>query len=144
MSDARYFTVDEANALVPRLESAFGRIVRLRSELQVVGAQLMKLGEPTDASSLRRSDGTVEAQAARGRARGLLEALTEEIEVLQEIGVQIKDLDGGLCDFVAQREGREVLLCWKFGEKHIAYWHELDTGFSGRRPIDHAFERLLQ
>lgn len=143
MSEPRYFTVDEANALVPRLESAFGSILRLRGELRGVGAELRKLGEPTDAQSLGRKGGSPEAQAARGRARALLEALTGELEDLAELGVHIKDVDAGLCDFVAERGGRAVLLCWKFGEKHIGYWHEVDAGFAARQPIDQSFERML-
>ncbi len=139
----RYFTVDEANALVPRLEAAFGRILRLRAQLRAVGSQLEKMGESTDHDSLRRSDGPPEALAARGRALAMLEMLTEELNGLHELGVQVKDLDIGLCDFVARRDGRDVLLCWRLGEKSIGFWHELTTGFAGRRPIDESFQRLL-
>src|SRR5262245_22480949 len=130
----RYFTVDEANALVPRLEAAFGRILRLRAQLRAAGAELEKLGESTDHDSLRRSDGAAEAVAARGRALAMLETLTEELNAIHELGVQVKDLDIGLCDFVARREGRDVLLCWRLGEKRVGFWHELTTGFAGRRP----------
>jgi hypothetical protein len=143
MSEKRYFTVDEANALVPRLESSFGRIMRLRGTLRGAIAELEALGEPTDAQSLKRAGGTPEARAARGKARALVEALTEELNVVQELGVQVKDLEVGLCDFVCHHLGREVLLCWKLGEKHVAFWHELTTGFAGRRPIDQSFERTL-
>ncbi len=143
MADRRYFTVDEANALLPALESAFGRILRLRVQLRAAGTELEKLGESTDHDSLRRTDGTPEAIAARGKALAMLETLTEELNTLHELGVQVKDLDTGLCDFVARREGRDVLLCWRLGEKHIGYWHELTTGFAGRHPIDDSFERTL-
>jgi hypothetical protein len=143
MSDTHYFTVDEANQLVPRLETAFQRMLALRVQLRSAGAELERLGEPTDAEGLRREGGPPEAQAARGRALALLEALNEELEALTTIGVQVKDLDVGLCDFVARREGRDVLLCWRLGEKEVGFWHELTTGFAGRRPIDRAFARTL-
>jgi hypothetical protein len=143
MDAPHYFTVDEANALVPALESAFGRIMRLRVELRATGAALERMGERTDAEALAREDGSREALAVRGRARALLEALSEELHELGELGVQVKDLDTGLCDFVASRDGRDVLLCWRFGEKQIGYWHELEAGFAGRQPIDGAFERVL-
>ena len=143
MADTTYFTVEEANALVPKLESAFRRMLALRAQLRAAGAELERLGLPTDAQGLRRQGGSPEAQAARGRALGLLEALNEELEGLSAIGVQVKDLDVGLCDFVARREGRDVLLCWRLGEKEVAFWHELSTGFSGRKPIDGAFARTL-
>lgn len=143
MADTRYFTVEEANRLVPQLEAAFQRMLALRVQLRSAGKLLEELGEPTDRAGLERADGTPEARAARGRARGLLETLSEELEELAESGVQVKDLDVGLCDFVARREGRDVLLCWRLGEKEVAYWHEVHTGFSGRQPIDGAFAGTL-
>jgi hypothetical protein len=143
MAEHRYFTVDEANALVPALESAFGRILRLRVQLRAAGAELEKMGEPTDHDALRRTDGTPAALAARGKALAMLEMLTEELNGVHELGAQVKDLDTGLCDFVARRHGRDVLLCWRLGEKHIGFWHELTAGFAGRQPIDDSFERTL-
>jgi len=62
-----------------------------------------------------------------------LDALLHQI---QDMGIEVKDLTVGLVDFVAIHDGREVYLCWKFGEESIEYWHELDGGFQGRRPID--------
>ncbi len=139
----RHFTIAEADALVPHLESTFARILRIRTELHSAAASLDRLGEATDPESLRRTEGAPEVRAIRGRAIALLETLGEELDGLLELGVQVKDLDTGLCDFVVRREGRDVLLCWRLGEKQIGYWHELDSGFRGRRPLDQAFERLL-
>jgi hypothetical protein len=65
-----------------------------------------------------------------------MEALGEELEAIELTGVTVKDLDIGLCDFLGLREGREVWLCWQYGEKAIRFWHDLDAGFSGRQPID--------
>ena len=143
MDAPKYFTVDEANALVPALESAFQRILALRVQLRAAGAELGKLGEPTDAEGLAREGGTPEARAARGKARALLETLGEELHGLGELGVQVKDIDTGLCDFVARRDGRDVYLCWRMGEKQVEFWHELSAGFAGRQPIDGAFARSL-
>ena len=56
--------------------------------------------------------------------------------VLTELGILIKDPDTGLVDFPALREGREVYLCWQLGEARIAWWHEIETGFAGRLPLD--------
>ena len=59
------------------------------------------------------------------------------LEVLAGIGVEVKDPDQGLIDFRAIRDGREVYLCWKLGEgARIMYWHDLDAGYAGRRPLD--------
>ena len=54
----------------------------------------------------------------------------------QALGVLVKDLDRGLVDFPALRDGEEVLLCWQVGEGEIAYWHGLEEGFAGRKPLD--------
>ena len=56
-------------------------------------------------------------------------------ERLQRLGVLVKDLDRGLVDFPALREGEEVLLCWQVGEDEIAHWHGVDEGFAGRKPL---------
>jgi hypothetical protein len=57
------------------------------------------------------------------------------VERLQALGVQVKDLDRGLVDFPALRDGEEVLLCWQVGEEVVAYWHGVDEGFAGRKPL---------
>jgi hypothetical protein len=62
-----------------------------------------------------------------------LEACVEELALL---GVQVKDAETGLLDFPARREGEDVLLCWRLGEDEVAWWHGLEEGFAGRRPID--------
>jgi hypothetical protein len=62
-----------------------------------------------------------------------LDALLHQV---QDMGIEIKDLAIGLIDFVALRDGREVYLCWKYGEDEIQFWHEIEAGFQGRRLID--------
>jgi hypothetical protein len=136
MSDEkRIFTVAEANALVPALEARFAKVMQLRAQLRASHVELEKAGEPPTAESLRRLDGTPELLKLRGRFRALLEALTEELAAVEELGVTIKDLELGLCDFLGLRDGREVWLCWQYGEKQIAFWHELDAGYAKRQPI---------
>jgi hypothetical protein len=61
--------------------------------------------------------------------------LTEELAAVEALGVAVKDLDIGLCDFLGERDGRDVWLCWQYGEKSIGFWHEIDSGFGGRRPL---------
>jgi hypothetical protein len=62
--------------------------------------------------------------------------LEEQIHKIQEMGIHIKDLISGLIDFPALHDGREVYLCWRFGEGNVEYWHEVDAGFTGRQLID--------
>ena len=64
------------------------------------------------------------------------EAVAGAVEELQALGVLVKDLDRGLVDFPALRDGEEVLLCWQVGEGEVAYWHGLEEGFAGRKPLD--------
>ena len=76
------------------------------------------------------ADGTVFGEAAQRFTRGLAQ--------IERWGVIVRDLDTGICDFPALREGREVYLCWRVGEARIEWWHESDAGFAGRRPLDDA------
>jgi hypothetical protein len=63
------------------------------------------------------------------------------VERVAEMGVEVKDLDSGLIDFPSVRRGRQIYLCWKLGEgETIEWWHELHTGFAGRRPIKELYE----
>jgi hypothetical protein len=63
------------------------------------------------------------------------ERLDGIVHSIQELGAVVKDMNTGLIDFPALREGREVYLCWRFGEAEILYWHETDAGFSGRQAL---------
>jgi hypothetical protein len=74
--------------------------------------------------------------AAQTELAGLADAALACVERLEEIGVVVKDLDVGLLDFPATREGAEVLLCWRVGEAAVEYWHGLDEGYAGRKPVD--------
>jgi hypothetical protein len=74
--------------------------------------------------------------AAQSELGGLADAALACVERLEEFGVVVKDLDAGLLDFPSEREGRSVLLCWRVGEDAIEFWHGLEDGFAGRKPID--------
>jgi hypothetical protein len=137
MEEKRYFTVDEANALIPELELRFGKVMQLRSQLRHAYHALEARGETPTADNMVRTDGSTELVRLRGRFRALVEALTEELHVIEDIGVSVKDLDTGLCDFLGLMRGRDVWLCWQYGEKSVTHFHDLDAGFAGRQPIGH-------
>jgi hypothetical protein len=61
--------------------------------------------------------------------------IAECVAALEAAGVQVKDMDEGLVDFPARHAGRDILLCWKVGEPAVSYWHGLDEGFAGRKPL---------
>ena len=78
----------------------------------------------------------VELSRARQGQQQAAAAINEIVERVQKLGAEVKDIDMGLIDFHAMREGREVYLCWKLGEAHIDWWHELHSGYSTRQPLD--------
>jgi hypothetical protein len=133
----RFFTLEEANALVPTLQIEFGRIARARAE---IGPVIAALGG-ADASMTILQDETfapdgLEAEADRLRA--LAAEITEAVERVNDLGCLVKDVDTGLVDFYALQEGDPVFLCWQFGEPAVSAWHGLEEGFAGRKPIEGA------
>src|SRR5262245_2816776 len=88
--------------------------------------------------SVKGNGGGIDAETPR-----LIDAEIEEagaelarcVEAIQELGAIVKDLDSGLVDFPARRQGEDVLLCWRVGEDEIRYWHGLDDGFAGRKEL---------
>ena len=138
----RLFSPDEADALVPHLEAAFATISHHRGQLTAFVKELesldVDLGEDIPPERLAQP----EIHALVTRALEERSLIRGELAQLEALGVEVKALDG-LVDFRALLEGRTVYLCWRWGEARITHWHELDTGFAGRRPIkaSDAFER---
>ncbi len=126
----RLFTAEEANALLPELVPILTDLRAKKGELDEARRALARL------TPAMRADGhRPEAVALERRIRELAAALTVGIRRITGQGVEVKDLDLGLIDFPSPREGRVVFLCWRLGEGPIAYWHEVDAGFAGRRPL---------
>jgi hypothetical protein len=128
-----YFTREEAEALLPVVAPILRRIQEQRSKLRegeerahAVRLRIIKNGHDINKTMM-------EIQ----RAQVLhLQRLQEALAQLSELGCELKDPDIGLIDFLSLRDGREVYLCWRLGEERIKYWHPLDAGFQGRRPLD--------
>jgi hypothetical protein len=136
---ARYYTLSEVNALVPEVARAFTSVMQIRSQLKPIYRRLEQAGLAparsdfeVDAPGLQLSD---EQRRERAAFKMLLETLNDEIAGIEALGGSIKDLDTGLVDWLGEHEGRDVWLCWRYGEREVAYWHELTTGFAGRRPV---------
>jgi hypothetical protein len=130
----RYFTPDEANALLPEVREAAETLVEHRRALVEANAKRAHL-----ASQIAGNGGDFDPQEPRELEEVLqreAEAVGHAIERLEGLGVLVKDADRGLVDFPALREnGEEVLLCWQVGEDEIAFWHGLEEGFAGRKPL---------
>jgi len=139
MSD-RTFTLDEAQSLLPVLESLLRTAIAAKKVMEEFEAEMQALnhriflngGMYVDVVPLARR----KAERAKAEQRAK-DALAE----IDSIGVQVKDLNIGLLDFPCEVEGEIVLLCWKLGEKAIAHWHGTQEGFAGRKPIDERITR---
>ena len=125
MADLAPWTVERANAALPRVGAALARIRELaadvRREREAAAGLLEGNGHPARSSPV--------PLGGAGELRAAVEDLTGE-------GIILRDLDAGLVDFPARLEdGREYLLCWVLGEPAVEWWHWPDTGFAGRRPL---------
>ena len=132
----RHFTPEEANAALAEVRPLVERMVALRREHVAALARQEEL----DGRIRGNGGGIPPAELADTAAEVDREAraLARVIDELVERGVEVKDIDEGLVDFPALRDGETVLLCWKLGEDEIRYWHTVDDGFAGRRalPLD--------
>ena len=132
----RYFTVAEVNAQIPKLERVFHRIAQLHAQVRQVWERLDDLGLAPDSEDFELNEHTPRAALDDlATLRMLFDGLQAEIESVEATGATIKRLDTGLVDWYALKDGRDVYLCWQLGEKSVGWWHEVDTGFDGRRPI---------
>ena len=132
---SRTFTLDEAQDLLPVLESLLRKaldgkklIESIDAELQAVAQRIfMNGGMSINVVHL------AERKAERGK---ILQRVKDAMDEIDAIGVQVKDLDIGLLDFPCEVDGHVVLLCWKLGEKSITHWHGVSEGFAGRKPVN--------
>jgi hypothetical protein len=122
----KYFTVDEANALLPELRGMLTELKSLRSHLEVSYEQ---------AKPVLQAAKTNGGGKPGGSYLNDVQALNRRLQRFNDLGIQLKDLDRGLVDFPAWREDREILLCWHLGEDAVEFWHELETGFAGRKRL---------
>ena len=130
----RHFTPEEANELLRRVRPVAESLVAHRRAFTVATARLARLTQ-----RIAGNGGDFDPQEPREVAAQLereAEAVARAVDELHGLGVLVKDLDRGLVDFPALREGEEILLCWQVGEDEVAYWHGLEEGFAGRKPLD--------
>ena len=128
----RYFTLEEATALISRLEELISEMRTAKRELDGLRQEL---SEVTRTAAGNGHLGETDLTDKREQAERLVELLNTLASDLNDLGCELKGIEEGLVDFPSLRDGREVYLCWKQGEPQIAFWHELDTGFPGRRPL---------
>jgi hypothetical protein len=131
---AEHFTRESAEALLPRVEPLLRKLQALRAEFDAIEKRAAALQTRLSGNGhLHRG----EVEAVRAEAGQLSDEINSHLQEITALGVLVKDLDIGLIDFLALRDGREVYLCWRLGEEgRIAWWHEIDAGFAGRQPLD--------
>lgn len=122
----RYFTVREANEILAGIRPLMDEIQTIRREILA--------RQPDVWPVVERAAGNGGSQTASKLVREF-ERLDALVHQVQETGALFKDINLGLLDFPALKDGREVYLCWKYGEGDIAFWHEIESGYAGRQPI---------
>ncbi len=127
----RIFTLGEANSLIPQLEDNLTAVKQGKAVLLRVKDEIKKA--------------SAKAQFGGGSYAGphyisALQKISENLQAVHEMGILVKDVDMGLCDFPAMLEGRIVFLCWKLGEPDVRWWHEIHSGYLGRQAIEQKFD----
>jgi hypothetical protein len=123
----RYFTLAEANTTLETIRPLMDEIQSIRNNIIA--------HQPEAWPAIEKSAGNG-GNPTLSKLVEDFDRLDKVLHQILETGAQVKDINTGLLDFPALREGQEVYLCWKHGEGQIAFWHEIDAGFAGRQPID--------
>jgi hypothetical protein len=121
---ARLFSADEANELLPTIEPLLQSLRAANTTMEERGDDVMESVPTNGGGAVHRE--FIDAARSAGRV----------LDVLNEMGVIVRDPEAGLIDFPTERDGEIVFLCWRLGEEpRIAWWHPTDTGFAGRQPL---------
>ena len=150
-----FYSIDDANALVPELEVVVQRLASQRDELIGLRDEYRRreqsVEEPAiggsgetrggrrqadpDEDAEERADDDPELRRLRLRMRGIVDLMQADVAWLDDLSITLRDIPSGLLDFPALVSGRQVWLCWRLGEADVGFWHGQDEGFSGRQPL---------
>ncbi len=117
-----YYQVAEANAQIAELTTLFERVLELRTQLKRL--------VPGEGGGRKQP-----AVEDRHAVRALMETLNDTTDEIAALGCVIKDVEIGLVDWPARHDGRDIWLCWRYGERTVEFWHDADAGYAGRRPV---------
>jgi hypothetical protein len=120
---ATFYTLDRANDRIADLDGMLTLLRTQRDELR----ELKTTFEGTESADDQRR--------LRLRMQGLVDQMQASVARIDGWGITLRDIDTGMIDFPALVSGRQVWLCWQLGEGSVAWWHELEDGFAGRRPL---------
>jgi hypothetical protein len=130
-----YFTTNEANEALPDVIKKFEFALAKKNEVTKIEQQLQL--------SLSTTDSFEEYVTLKQKLNSVITKFYESVEILENTGVVVKSIEQGLLDFPSKRFNEEVWLCWKYGETEIRFWHDKDSGFMGRKPIEVSDESLV-
>ena len=130
-----YFTTNDANQILPEVIKKFENALKKKNEVSKLEQKLQVL-----IASTNKFD---EYIPIKQQLNSAITQFYESSEILEKTGVVIKSIDQGLLDFPSKRFDEDVWLCWKYGETEIKFWHDSDSGFLGRKPIDVSDESLV-
>ena len=122
-----YFTIEEANALLPQISRVIKGMLDARQCIIEAQADLWPVLEKAIGNGGSKKAGELLPEFSR---------VEQGARRLSEMGCILKDINTGLVDFPTLRNGREVFLCWQHGEPEVAFWHDVDAGLAGRQPLD--------
>lgn len=135
-ADRKFFTVDEANQMLPLVRAIVGDIVKLYRDVHERRQRLVRIRQLP--GTARRDDESLYSEELRQIEEELdkdICRLEEFVTELRDLGVELKDPLAGLVDFPAVIDDHEAYLCWRLGEEEIGFWHDLDAGFAGRQSL---------
>jgi len=123
----RYFTIEEANAALVTLRPIVATMLAARERIVAAQPELWPVLEKA-----AQNGGSEKASAVLVD----FETVRRSAKAIEAMGIELKDINTGLVDFLAERDGRDVYLCWRYDEPKVAFWHDLEAGFAGRQPLD--------
>ncbi len=129
----KLYTLAEAEAILPQVREELASMRVSKAEVDEIRAYLEHAVSTTGGNGHVRDENALAEK--RRRAEALVEDINARLRLINDWGIELKSLEDGLIDFPSDRDGRVVYLCWRLGEGAIAWWHEIDEGFAGRRPL---------
>lgn len=129
--NAKFYTLADARETLPKVRALMERAQQARQDILRLRPQAWPALAAAAANGGSREAGDMWVAFSK---------LETSVKGIMALGIYVKDLDTGIVDFLGQRDGHEVYLCWRLGEDDIRFWHEPETGFAGRKPIDDLVE----
>src|SRR6187551_3342631 len=128
----RFYDIDAANAAVPELDGIMTVLLEQRAELIRLRDEVVARGGGSDGAPAAVAG---DLRLTRLRMQGLIDQMAAGVARIDAMGITLRDIEKGLVDFPALVSGRQIWLCWRLGETSVDWWHDLEAGFSGRRPL---------